>query len=151
MSYHSLLYHIIFRPYKNIPAITEEYERDLYYYIYMYVKRKEKDCVVYRIGGMPDHIHMLVSLTPKLAIADFMRNLKTALYFFMNNNKERFPLFQGWGESYAVLSYSLSQKEIIINYIKNQKEHHKRVSFHDELRTLLEEQGIEFDEKYFLK
>jgi hypothetical protein len=59
-----------------------------------------------------------------------------------------FPKFESWAEGYCGLSYSSKDKEMIINYIKNQKEHHLAKSFEDELRTLLVEHGIEFDEKF---
>jgi putative transposase len=62
----------------------------------------------------------------------------------------KFPAFAGWQEGYGAFTYSAKEKDIIINYVKNQKEHHKTESFHDEFKRLLTENEIEFDEKYFL-
>ena len=62
----------------------------------------------------------------------------------------QFPKFAGWQDSYAALTYSIREKDMIINYIKNQKEHHKKENFYDELKRLLIENRIEFDEKYLL-
>ena len=59
-----------------------------------------------------------------------------------------FPLFDFWAEGSCSLTYSINEKNRLINYIKNQKEHHKKVTFEDEFRKLLEENGIEWDEKY---
>ena len=148
MSYHALLYHIIFRPHKNKPVITEQYERDLYAYINALVRKK--GYVLHRINSMPDHIHLLISLPPSACISDFVRDLKIATHSFMKNNKDKFPHFEKWAESFAVLSYSMGQKDTVYNYIKNQKEHHKRISFADELRNLLEEEGIPYNEHFFL-
>ena len=60
-------------------------------------------------------------------------------------------MFEGWGEGYAAFSYSFNDLETVKNYIKNQKEHHKGVTFGDEYRRLIESQGITIDEQYFLK
>ena len=149
MSYHSLLYHIVFRPHKSARVITEAYEREVYACIYSYIK--DKGYKLLRINGMPDHIHMLISLPPSICLSDFVRDIKMTSSKFMKDHKEKFPYFEGWAKSYAVLSYSMREKDMIVNYIKNQKEHHKRVSFADELRQLLTEEGIPIDEQYFLK
>ena len=61
-----------------------------------------------------------------------------------------FPKFKAWQEGYGAFTYSIREKDKIISYIKNQKEHHKKETFYDEFKNLLIENGIEFDEKYFL-
>lgn len=62
----------------------------------------------------------------------------------------KFPEFKAWQARYGAFTYSIREKDIIINYVKNQKEHHKTESFYDEYKRLLIENGIEFDEKYLL-
>jgi len=62
----------------------------------------------------------------------------------------KFPAFKGWQDTYGAFTYSVKEKEAIINYVKNQKEHHKHESFYDEFKRLLIENGIEFEEKYLL-
>ena len=76
MSYTNLVYHIVFRTYRSIPAIDEEHERELYAYAHGYITRHRAK--LYRIGGMPDHVHLLVSLPPDLADSEFVRGLKYA-------------------------------------------------------------------------
>ena len=61
-----------------------------------------------------------------------------------------FPDFEGWQDGYGAFTYSVREKNMIINYVKNQKEHHKRETFYDEFKRLLMENDIEFDEKYLL-
>ena len=61
-----------------------------------------------------------------------------------------FPEFDAWQEGYGAFTYSIREKDMIINYVKNQKEHHKMETFYDEFKRLLLENGIEFDEKYLL-
>ena len=109
---------------------------------------KNKNCFLYRINGMEDHLHILCDLHPTIALADFMRDIKTSSSIWLKKSG-KFPEFEGWADGYAALTYSWTDKEMIIDYIKNQQEHHKVESFEDELRRLLKEFGIEVDEKYF--
>lgn len=148
MAYTNLLYHIVFRPKNSASVIPIENEEMLYRYIWGIIKHKNG--VLYRIGGMPDHIHLLVQLPAAIAIADFVRDLKTATNVYLKENKDSFPKYDGWAKSYCALSYSIREKDMVVNYIKNQKEHHKRVSFKDELLELLRESGVEVDMKYFM-
>lgn len=148
MSYTRFLYHIVFRTKCSLNTIPESHEKDLYAYILGFVNNKNG--VLYRIGGMPNHIHMLVDLPPMLSVASFMQELKIATSKWLKTNS-KFPDFQGWAEGYAAFTYSLKEKETIINYIKNQKEHHKVETFESEYRRFIEESGIQIDEKYFLK
>lgn len=148
MSYTTSYYHIVFRTYRSEPTIPVEHERDLYAYLYGIAKNL--GCQTYRIGGMPDHIHLFVSLPPKLPLADFVQRLKTDSSKWLKANPD-FPYFRGWGREYAGFSYSLRDKDMVVGYIMRQKEHHRKVSFSEEYRTFLEENGITVDERYFLK
>ena len=148
MAYTNLLYHIVFRPKNSAQVIVVDKEEMLYRYIWGFVENKKG--VLYRIGGMPDHIHLLVQLPATIAVADFVRDLKTSTSVFLKDNKDSFPKFDGWAKSYCALSYSTRDKDMVVNYIKTQKEHHKRVSFHDEFLALLKESGVEVDMKYFM-
>ena len=99
---------------------------------------------------MPDHIHMLVSIPPELAVAEFVRKVKYASSRWLRDNK-KFPLFSGWGEGYAAFTYSHDQIPIVKDYIIHQKEHHRGVAFADEYRRYIIDNGGEIDEQYFLK
>ena len=89
---------------------------------------------LYRIGGMPDHVHILVSLPPDLAVSEFVRGLKYATNGWMKHNP-LFPLFAGWGEGYAAFTYSKEQIPVVKQYIINQKEHHRQTSFAEVARV----------------
>ena len=65
-------------------------------------------------------------------------------------NENIFPDFNGWQDGYGAFTYSISAKDNLIEYVKNQKKHHQIVSFRDEYISLLKEHGIEFEEKYLL-
>ena len=148
MSYTRLIYHIVFRTKYSIPAINISHENELYRYMWGIVKNKEG--VLHRIGGMPDHIHLLVELPSKLSLSDFMRELKASSSKWLRNNPN-FSKFQGWGAKYAAFSYSAKDKDTIVNYIKNQKKHHSEISLEEELRKLLQEHECIIDERYFMK
>jgi REP element-mobilizing transposase RayT len=119
-------------------SLSHESNNELFAYIMGFIKNK--NCFLYRINGMEDHIHILCDLHPNLVLADFMRDLKTPTSFWLKQNS-KYPNFEGWADGYAALTYSFRDKEMIINYIKNQQEHHKKESFKEELRRLLEDQG----------
>ena len=149
MAYQSLLYHVVIRTHCSQRTITETFEKELYGYIYGFLK--DKKVHVYRIGGMSDHIHILMSIPPTLAVSDLIRDMKRSASLYLRGERHKFPYFERWSESYAVFTYAYRDLEMIRNYIKNQKEHHKKVSLADELRQLLKGAGIDYDEKYFLK
>ena len=146
MAYTKLIYHIILRTHQGTAPIVEAYERDLYMYIYGFCKNHQ--CVLYRINGMPDHIHMLVSLHPTIAVASFVHDLKIATNNYMTAHREHFPSFTKWEQGYCALTYAESDKENVIQYIINQKQHHNQHSVRDELMSLFKEWGVAYDERY---
>ena len=148
MSYTTSYYHIVFRTYCSEPTIPVDHERELYAYIYGIAKNLR--CQTYRIGGMPDHVHIFVSLPPALPLSEFVQRVKTDSSKWMKNNSN-YPHFRGWGREYAGFSYSLQDKDKIVGYIMRQKEHHRIVSFAEEYRAFLEENGVIINDQYFLK
>jgi len=148
MSYTRLLYHIVFRTKCGKNSITEQHEKELYAYIMGIINNKKSK--LYRIGGIENHIHLLVDIHPTIALSDFMKELKEYSSKWLAKN-QGFPDFDGWAVSFAGFTYNLNDKQTIINYINNQKEHHKTKSFEEEYRQLLIENGIEIDDQYFLK
>lgn len=146
MSYTYLLYHIVIRTKRSEPTITPAHERELYMYIYQFVKAH--DSALYRVNGIPDHIHILVSLHPSIALSDFLRDLKTATSKMMKRAKVKFPMFDGWESEYYASTVSQSEQETVRLYIINQKEHHKKVNCREELIQLCKKNGIPYNEKY---
>lgn len=145
-SYRQILYHIVFRTKNSRKTLVQEHSKELYAYLMGVIKNKK--CFLYRINGMEEHIHILCDLHPSLALADYLRDMKTASSIWLKQNS-KFPKFEGWADGYAAFTYAWRDKDMIVNYIKNQQEHHKIESFEDELRRLLKEHGVEVDEKYF--
>ena len=148
MSYTKLLYHIVFRTKYGKNTIPEQHEKELYAYILGIINNKKSK--LYRIGGTENHLHLLIDIHPTFAVSDFMRELKEYSSKWLAQNPN-FPDFESWAVSFAAFTYNLSDKQTIINYIKNQKEHHKTASFEEEYRQFLIENGVDINEKYFLK
>ena len=148
MSYTKLLYHVVFCTKHRKNTIPETHEKELYAYIMGIINNKKSN--LYRIGGTANHLHLLFDMHPTFALSDFMREIKehSSKWLVQNPN---FHYFEGRAVSFAAFTYNLNDKQTIINYIKNQKEHHKTVNFEDEYRQFLMDNEIKVDEKYFLK
>jgi len=147
MSYRQIFYQIVFGTKHRKMTIAEQNCEQLYKYIWGIIRNKK--CKLYRINGAEDHIHIFSDLHPSTSLADYIKDIKIASNSWMKDSG-LFPGFEGWQESYGAFTYSIKEKDTVTNYIKNQKEHHKKETFHDEFRRLLIENGIEFNEKYLL-
>jgi REP element-mobilizing transposase RayT len=147
-SYRQILYHLVFRTKHSLKTLPREHGGELFAYMTGFIKNK--NCFLYQINGVEDHIHILCEIHPSIALADFMRDLKASSSIWLKQSG-KFPAFTGWAGGYAALTYAWRDKNMITNYIRNQQEHHKKVNFEAEYRALLKEHGIEVDEKFFLK
>lgn len=145
-AYRQILYHIVFRTKASEPTIDQKHAAELYKYIWGIIRNKNG--VLFRINGMEDHIHILSDLHPSVALADFVRDIKVASAKWVKDSG-LFPGFRGWGIKYCAITYSIKEREIIINYIKNQQEHHRHESFQDEILRIFRDAGIEEDAKWF--
>ena len=146
-SFTQLLYHIVFSTKDRNPVMISPNREELFKYIWGILKNK--NCVLYRINGVEDHVHILTQIHQSLAVADVIKDIKVASSI-MIKEMGLFPGFMGWQVGYGCFTVSERGKEAVINYIKNQDAHHAKVSFQDEYRALLRDNGVEFDERYFL-
>jgi len=97
-----------------------------------------------RIGGIENHLHILFTLSPNIALADLIREIKSRSSRWLNERDFYTSHFE-WQRGYAAFSYSSSSKERVINYIDNQAVHHQRVTFLVELKNLLEKYELASD------
>ena len=145
-SYRRILYHLVIHTKNSQKTLNPIYTWELYSYTTGFVNNKT--CFLYRINGVENHMHLLCDLHPSIALADFIRDMKTSTSIWLKQSG-KFPAFQGWALGYAALTYGWRDKEMLINYIKNQQKHHENISFEDELKTLLRENGIDINENFF--
>jgi REP element-mobilizing transposase RayT len=105
------------------------------------------DCPAVIVGGADDHVHLLGRQSRTVTLADWVKELKRASSLWAKTKGPQWDLFH-WQAGYGAFSVSQSQSGRVQRYIASQEEHHRRLSFQDELRQLLEKHGIEFDERY---
>ena len=148
MSFIKSTHHIVFSTKYREETINIENERELYAYIMGIINNLGG--FLYRIGGMPDHIHILVDVPATKSLSDFVKTIKQSSSLWMKNNT-KFPKWRGWEDGYGAFSYSKNELQNVVEYIKSQKEHHKRFSFIEEYRAWLIEMGISQDVPYFPK
>ncbi|MFC3414346.1 IS200/IS605 family transposase [Algoriphagus hitonicola] len=142
-----LLYHFVFSTKHREPTIVPDHKKRLFAYLHQLLTNK--NCHLYRINGVEDHLHILTHLHPTISISSLIKDIKLAADDFIKR-EAIFPKFKGWQDGYGAFTESIQAKERLITYIKNQEEHHRNVSFLDEYKALLNEHEIEFDEKYLL-
>jgi REP element-mobilizing transposase RayT len=145
MSYVQLLIHAVIRTYRSEPTLPTD-EKAKFLYQEMWGIIKNKNGYLYRINSMPDHVHLLFTLPPTIALSDFMQALKGSSSKILKT-VEGFENFKAWGEGYAALSKSMEDKDKIMKYIINQQEHHKKISFREEYETFISEMDRVFDER----
>ena len=146
-TYRQIFYQIVFGTKYRKPVIVKKYDEELYKFIYGIIKNNH--CHLYRINGIEDHIHIMSDLHPSICLSDYVKEIKVSSSKWMKECG-KFPEFEAWQTGYGAFTYSIREKDMIINYIKKQKKHHQSESFYDEYKRLLIENGIEFDEKYLL-
>lgn len=146
-TYTQIIYQIVFGTKRRERTLTKDKRDDLYRYISGVLKNK--NCHLYRIGGVEDHIHILTDLHPAVSLSSLVKDVKLSSTAYIKENK-MFPQFDGWQNGYGAFTYSIREKDILIEYVKNQEAHHKVKTFREEYIDLLRENDIVFDEKYLL-
>ncbi len=140
-----LVYHLIFSTKLRVPLIIPAIANELHRYLAGIVRGVGGSAIV--VGGMPDHVHLLVQLKPTMVLADMMRLLKGNSSKWMNEQHRRTRKF-GWQDGHAAFTVSESQISRVSKYIREQESHHRQTQFQEELRSLLRHHSVEFDERY---
>ena len=128
-----------------MPLITNELKPKLFAYIGGIVRGESGNLI--SIGGTEDHVHILIGFPSTISVAEMLRRIKGNSSHWVNEQNEIAVTF-GWQRGYAAFSVSQSLMSKVTEYIKRQENHHKKVSFKDELERLLLKHGVEFDERY---
>ena len=133
MSYTSILVHYVFATHERRPLISDELQPKLWAYMGGIARANGMKALA--IGGMRDHVHLLLSLPATITIAKAVQLIKAGSSKWMNDQKR--TKWFGWQEKYGAFTIGVSQKEVTIRYIRNQAQHHARKSFDDELKMIL--------------
>ena len=126
--------HVIFSTKQRLALIPKSIRADLYSYISGICQNQ--GCPAQRVGGTEDHIHIACSLSRTLAISKLIEEIKTGSSSF------------SWQSGYGVFSVGEADLPRVVDYIDNQEEHHRRKTFQDELREILSENKIAYDERW---
>ncbi|MFN0010211.1 MAG: IS200/IS605 family transposase [Phycisphaerales bacterium] len=140
-----LLVHVVFSTKGREPLIPPEIENDLYKYL-AGISRNH-DSPLLAVGGTADHVHLLVALSKNVALSALLMHLKKDSSKWIKTRSPRARAF-AWQEGYGAFTLGASQVPAATRYIAGQKEHHRRRSFQDELRTLCRKYDVALDEQH---
>jgi len=141
-THRQIYYHIVFATKGRQRVLPGHLREELLRYMWGILRNK--GCHLYRINAVEDHVHLLMDLPPSLALAEVIRALKVASTLWLRG-EERCPGFVGWQEGYGAFTVCHAHRGAIVEYIRAQEEHHRTVSFAEELRALLREAGLDPD------
>ena len=144
MSKVTAYYHIAFCTKSREMTIPMQYREDVYRFIWSEIKKL--DCYLLRIGGIQNHVHMLVNLHPSVSLSTLMQNIKGRSSHWMNSDA-RFGHFRGWAVDYYACTISPEQKNSVIEYIKGQPEHHRIHPVDTELESMYRYAELNYDER----
>jgi REP element-mobilizing transposase RayT len=147
-TYSQIYIQVVFAVAGRENAIRKDWRDELHKYITGIVKNNDQKLI--SIGGVEDHIHILLGIKPNIALSDLVRDIKANSSRHINE-KDLARGYFSWQEGFGAFSYSHSQLGDVIRYIQNQERHHKKSSFKDEYLSYLKRYEIDFDEKYIFQ
>jgi REP element-mobilizing transposase RayT len=145
-TYTQFLYQFVFGSKDHLPFLSSKNQEILFGYISGILKNK--NCHSYIVGGASNHLHIITHIHPTVCPSSVIKDIKEASHSLILRERALFLNFPGWQVGYSGFTYHISSKNYLINYVKNQVEHHKRISYKDELINLLNEHNIGFTDEY---
>lgn len=147
-TYSQIYLQIVFAVSGRQNKILHSFEEELYKYISGIITGKDQKSLA--VNGMPDHIHFLVGLRPSMRISDLVRDVKNNSSKFINEQRWLSSKFS-WQEGFGVFSYAESNYGKVIEYIKNQKQHHQKQNFREEYESFLKKFNVLYEDKYLFE
>ena len=145
MSYISSYHHCVFSTKERRPLITPAFQERLWPFLGGIARQNKMNAI--EIGGVADHVHILLSLPSTVSIAKALQLIKGGSSKWVHETFPEHRLFN-WQDEYGAFSVSASQLDNVIKYIKEQEAHHRKMSFKEEFVSLLKKHHIEYDERY---
>jgi putative transposase len=133
--------HLVFSTKDRQPSISNDVQPELWSYMAGICRNQGMAAIA--INGMADHAHVLFHLPPVMSLAKAVQLLKTNSSKWMNEHGRRFT----WQEGYSAFSVSVSNTPVVAKYIRNQEQHHRKMTFEQEYRALLKKHGIDPDDR----
>ena len=147
-TYTQIHIHVVFAVQNRYSLINKSWQDRLYQYIIGIIQNHGHK--VLSIGGMPDHVHILFGFRPTQSLSALMQNVKRDSSEWINENRFVMGKFS-WQDGYGGFSYSKSQISQVASYIENQEKHHAKRTFLEEYTKILQDFGLEYDERYIFK
>ncbi len=147
-TYTQLYFHVIFAVKGRDNLISKKWKEKLYKYISGIVSNKEQKLMI--INGMPNHIHLLLSTKPNCNLSDLVRDIKSNSSKWINSKQFISGKFE-WQTGFGAFTVSQSGVNSVIDYIKNQENHHGKKSFREEYIDFLASYEVEFNSDYIFK
>ncbi len=132
--YHEINLHLVWRTKENAPVLLDQIENRCWHYI-VHRAVETPGVFVHQIGGMPDHVHLAVSIPPTLLVSEWIGRLKGASAHYINHeicNQKTLD----WQTGYGVVSFGSKDTPWVVSYIRDQKQHHVRGTMHDRLERI---------------
>ena len=144
-TYTQIYLHIVFAVQGRQNLIKKGHKEELHKYITGIIQNQNQKLIA--INSMPDHVHLLIGMRPNIALSDLVRDIKANSSKFINEKKWVQGKFN-WQEGFGAFSYSHSQLNMVVNYIRNQERHHSTKTFKDEYLEILERFNVEYKNEY---
>lgn len=147
-TYTQIYIHIVFAVQGRQSLIPVPHKQELLKYITGIVKRRGQKLIA--INGMSDHLHVFVGMKPAIALSDLVRDIKAASSGFVNDKhwvRGRF----NWQEGFGAFSHSHGEIDRVVQYIRNQEEHHRTKTFREEYLAVLKDFAVEHDSRYLFE
>ena len=140
-----IVVHVVFSTKNREPLLTTAIRSDLFAYIVGILNSLE--CITFAINGIEDHVHVLIGMSKTISLSKMVEAIKGSSSRLLNAQKMIAKHF-AWQAGYGAFSVSESQISTLVHYIEEQEKHHSKMTFQDELISLLKKHNIEFDERY---
>jgi putative transposase len=141
-TYSQNVLHVIFSTKDRQKNISPELQPQLWAYVAGVCKKLEIH--IHAVGGIKDHIHLLIQVPPSLSVAKAILTIKSNSSRWANEQGHKFA----WQQGYGAFSVSSSNIPAVVQYIRNQQVHHKKRGFEEEFVALLKKHGVTFDPKF---
>ena len=125
--------HMTWHTKNDDPVLTPEIENRVHHYLEHKI-RETKNAIFHAVGGIEDHVHLATSVPPSLLVSDWIGKLKGGSSFYINHEIVNRKLLD-WQDGYGVVSFGTRDLPWVINYVKNQKEHHAKKTTKARLET----------------
>jgi REP element-mobilizing transposase RayT len=144
-SFTCLHFHFIFSTKNRVPCLTPDFQLRLFEYIGGVLRAHQGRLLA--AGGMPDHVHLLCSLSKQQAVADALRVIRANSSKWIHDTSPQQRDF-AWQAGYGAFAVSYSHRDQVKRYLAKQEEHHRKVTFQEEFIAFLKRHDVEYDERY---